>query len=588
MGKGTLATLRPSVIYRHNLYLKQEFSPHPPNDKTGFMACCMPPIPMLTSLTIENLALFKHLHIQLDTGLTVVTGETGAGKSILVEALHLVLGGRFSRANHFSGPAKTIKIHAEFSLPARTYLSNWMRIKGLGCATKCTITRNFYENGKGRSLINGSKANLSLVKELGKNLVKIAGQHSCQELLSPFFPLSFLDDYCEHQKDLSRLGMLWEKKRALQKQMKVLEGKKEKAALQSGWLHSQITELEQAHVGELDFTNMDEEHRTLFKEKEHREALYALEQSLDDACQQLNKVEHSLRHLTDDGHHAIEELLRISLDRAEDARSELRSSIDRLETDEQKLAELETSLSQFFSLARKYQVEPIRLTSLLGQAKGELQNIKTLEITKKQNKADLLDASKEYVDLASYISKARSAAAHNIEKSIDPILKGLGLHEVFLKFDIKSYIQADRRNGIDEAQIYVQTNPGHPHLLIKKIASGGELARIYLAMYLLSAQRKEKDKDVVYVLDEADTGISGNASRTVGTYLRNLGKKKQVLCITHLPPVAALADNHLHVDKMHTDGRTEVRIKKLLGKERWEVIDRILAQDINMPEDVKV
>ncbi|MEO2280921.1 DNA repair protein RecN [Pseudoalteromonas pernae] len=539
---------------------------------------------MLSGLTISNFAIVSELETQWHAGMTAITGETGAGKSIAIDALSLCLGERADAAA-VRPSAKQADISARFdigNLPkAQKYLQEHMLE---GDENECLLRRVVAKNGRSKSYINGVAVTAAQLKELGQYLISIHGQHAHQLLLKNDHQLHLVDEYAGHKSLIDNTAAAYSHYQTLLKELKELEAKNAQQQAQKQLLEYQVAELDEFALEEGEFEQIEAEHNKLSHSQHLLEGtqkqLYALyegdEQTINGALQH-SAIAISELAAIDSSLEGIATMLNDACVQVEEASRELRSYCDSAELDPERLAQLDERLGNAISLARKHMVEPSALVDHHLEIKASLQAICVDDERLSQLDAEIADALANYQHHSELLSQSRQAAATQLSSLI-----GASMHELSMengRFNIELDFDKERvpsRLGQDRIEFLVSTNPGQPMQALSKVASGGELSRISLAIQVIIAQRVTTP---TLIFDEVDVGISGPTAAAVGKLLRRLGESTQVICVTHLPQVASSAMNQFFVAKEVANDETYTQMKSLNLQGRIDEIARLLGGD---------
>jgi DNA repair protein RecN (Recombination protein N) len=541
---------------------------------------------MLVHIAIKNLAIVKKVDLALGQGLTAITGETGAGKSIALDALGLCLGDR-AESNMVRDDAEKAEVVAHFDVAkvkaAKVFLSEH-ELQQDDNPDECFIRRVINPEGRSKAFVNGVPVNLSQLKALGSKLAFIHSQHAHYQFLKPEFQRRVLDQYAQHATLLLKVADSYKVYHQTFKELKQLEAEKQQRLDRSQLLAYQVKELDDFSIGEDEFVSLENDFKKLSNTQELIDntefAIHTLQGS-DDAnalslLQQTIKSLNQIAHFDESLNETIESLQN-ALIQAEDACSELEHYKTRIEADPEQLLNTEKRYSECMDLARKHQVRPealfvthLALASEYKALRDQEGNLNTL--------TELVEVHyNEYLAASNKLSISRTKAAVKLSKEIQASVREMNLPHA--NVDVRVSQEAKPTPSVlgnDIVQIYLSVNPGQASDLMDKVVSGGELSRIGLALQVISS----KDTLIpTMVFDEVDTGISGPTASLVGKLLRRLGEKAQVMCVTHLPQVAAQAHHQLFVSKV-TDGKTtETNLLKLTKEERVNEIARLLAGD---------
>ena len=536
---------------------------------------------MLTQIYIRNFAIIEQLELDLKTGMSVMTGETGAGKSILVDALGLVLGDRADSEVVRHG-AERAEICAYFDTNKLSSVQTWLKDHDLDTADECVLRRIISAEGRSRGYINGSPAPMQLMKELGEMLVDIHGQHQHQSLLKPDVQRHLLDDYAGNKKLAAQVQSIFQDWKGASRQLETLRknAREKDARLELLRFHSQ--ELEALALGENELQQLDKEQRRLANGDNllqqcsaAMEGLYENDQgsALGLINQHLAELE-PLRQLEPQLTSVCNMLNEASI-QIQEGCNELRHYVDRIELDPERLNQVEQRLSNIHDMARKHHVEPEALPELLNSFTDELQQLENVDIELETLEQKIDQLAQEFADTAAKLSQKRSKAASKLAKQVTAIIQELGMPAG--KFSISLIARetsTPHRHGLESISFEVAANPGQPAKPLAKVASGGELSRISLAIEVLLCNSQQIP---TLIFDEVDTGIGGAVAETVGRQLRNLGESHQVLCVTHLPQVAALGHQHFQVSKELGKNSTQTNIVELSENARQDEIARMLG-----------
>ena len=541
---------------------------------------------MLVHIAIKNLAIVKKVDVALSMGLTAITGETGAGKSIALDALGLCLGDR-AESNMVREHADKAEVVAHFDVSkvdsARAFLLEH-ELQQDDNLDECFIRRVINPEGRSKAFVNGIPVNLSQLKVLGSKLAFIHSQHAHYQFLKPEFQRKVLDQYSQHSKLLAMVASKYQTYQQTYKELKSLQAQQQQRLDRSQLLTYQVKELDDFNIGEDEFISLENDFKKLSNTQELISttdfALHTLK--MNDEGNAMSLLQQSIKSLSKIAHYdeslnEIIESLQNSLIHAEDASSELEQYQSRIEADPEQLINIENRYSECMELSRKHHVRPELLynmhVELANEYKSLLDQEDSLELLGQQVDEHLRDYNKASMQL----SESRIEAAKRLSAEIQSSVREMNLPHASVEVRVsQEYNSPPSVIGNDAVQIYLSVNPGQTADLMDKVVSGGELSRIGLALQVISS----KDTLIpTMVFDEVDSGISGPTAALIGRLLRRLGEKAQVMCVTHLPQVAAQAHNQLFVSKV-TDGKTtETNLLKLTKEERINEIARLLAGD---------
>ena len=541
---------------------------------------------MLCELKIDNLALIEKLHLDLcgngRNGLVVMTGETGAGKSIMLRAIHLLTGGRAS-VDWIRNGSESCIVEALFEVPPENdILQNLFEKQGLDVDEALVMKRVVNNKGRSRMYINGSPATARMAAELAVNLLNVASQHDHQQLLQPWLHLDFLDTMGETwdlRKQFDGLFNKWQEKREELEQLQKQEQEKEQ---RKDFLKYQVKEIRDVDPtpGE-DETLSDEKKRLKSADmliKISRKSHKLMEYSLLDGLTQIRMDMSQVAELDTDASELATELAGFSY-QAEDLVVKLREYRDSLNNDPYRLEEVNERLNELQGLKRKYGNSLEIVINFAEDAELELQQIKNLDQAVSVCEAEVTSLEKELCTQAGILTKKRKKIAEKLEKSMEKELASLAFNQSGLEVHFQEHdndASALRQSGWDKVEFFFSANPGEPPRPLVKVASGGELSRLMLAFKCLLAK---KDMVETVIFDEVDAGIGGEAAEAVARKIQELSSHHQVLCITHLPQIAARGNTHFLVEKGVEDGRTQSGINLLSPVQRVDEVSRMLAGD---------
>ena len=535
---------------------------------------------MLTHLQIRDLAIVSAQELELGPGLSVLTGETGAGKSILIDALGLALGDRADNSM-IRGDAQRAEVTAGFDIANYPEARNWLEDQALDEGNECLIRRILSREGRSRAFINGRPVSLQQVQELGNMLVEIHGQHAHQSLLSRHHQRQLLDDYGGNRSLADQVAGSFTTYRKHQKRLAELDSAAAERVSRLELLRFQIDELTVLNLQEDELETLEQDFRRL----SHLEQLQA---GAGEILLGLDEAEPSVRGMLvtlsdrlsslqamDAALQEPQEMLDNALIQVDEALSSLRDYLSGLEPDPEMLREIEQRLELIHDLARKYRVKPVELPERLRQLELELEQLENADVTLEALRQQVAKQWQEYLELARRLSKKRQSAGQRLGKEISQAMQQLGMPGGVFGVELTPLAEADAAAaGLEGIEFMVSANPGMPMQPLSKVASGGELSRISLAIQVATI-RYAKTPSLVF--DEVDVGIGGGTAEIVGQMLRRLGASRQILCVTHLPQVAAQAQHHLQVRKSTTGKQTHTHIAHLDQRERVDEIARMLG-----------
>ncbi|CAH9018941.1 DNA repair protein RecN [Candidatus Nitrosacidococcus sp. I8] len=538
---------------------------------------------MIKELFIRNFIIVQELTLSLHSGMTALTGETGAGKSILIDALGLVLGGRGDTRLIYQGE-KEIEIKAIFEISGYISLFSWLEAQNLKVTegqSYLTLKRILNYKGKSQAYINDQLVPIKTLREIGECLVYIYGQNSHQSLLNHKVQREIVDIYGDHEALLKNLNIIYQNYRFFKEELTKLNqashGKNSRVEL----LHYQLQELDY-------FQPNTEELKSL--EQEQKQSLHQVElvQTSEEILNMLyQEDQRSVSALLEQVHKKlirlaslnpmlkeIESLVTTATIQIDEAASQLSHYLTSIDRDPNRLAWLEDRLSVYYELGRKHQTAPENLPLLVKQIKAELDSLESIDTQFDQIKAKLTTISEEYLNLAAILSQSRYKAAKEFSKKLNEILPNLALTKGVFHIEFTSVKNEEFSSyGMDQIQFQANLNPGQSLQLLNTV-SGGELSRIGFAVQTLISEKKEYSS---LIFDEVDTGIGGSIADAIGVRLRELAAHKQVLCITHLPQVAAQAHHQIRINKYYMNKKTTVDLMELNKEQRVEELARMLG-----------
>jgi len=537
---------------------------------------------MLTQLTIRNFAIVSDLEVELDRGMTVISGETGAGKSIMLDALGLCLGDRADSDSVNSG-AERAELTASFDIRQIPQARLWLSEHDLeGDPQECHLRRVVTREGRSRSYINGRPAPLALLRELGQYLVDIHGQHEHQRLLKKDHHRILLDEFGNHTELAEEARRLYHKWRRQHAELEQLTQVSDERNARIQLLSYQVEELEQLTLTQGELEQLEHEQQLL----ENAGSLLSTGQQLlnisheDDSLNCQSMLHHCLQLLqqlgTEDSRlQQANEMFNSALIQVEEAGREVRHFLEAVEINPERQQEVEERLTAIYDVARKHRLLPEQLIEFQQSLQQEL-----MGLTRSDNEIELLadeveSAWQSYLKTAAELSLARQQQAEHLDRLVDAQLHALGMPAArfsacLTPLDTERY----SANGLEEVEFLISTNEGQPARALAKVASGGELSRISLAIQVVTAQTSSTP---TLVFDEVDVGIGGAIAEVVGRMLRELGERVQVLCVTHQPQVAAQGHQHLFVSKKGQKGTSQTRVSRLSETQRVEEVARMLG-----------
>ncbi|MGC9422600.1 MULTISPECIES: DNA repair protein RecN [Vibrio] len=535
---------------------------------------------MLAHLSVNNFAIVKSLQLELSKGMTTITGETGAGKSIAIDALSLCLGGRAEASMVRQNEEKT-EVSASFMLDNNLHATRWLEDNDLLDGQECILRRIINKDGRSRAFINGSPVPLSQLKAIGQLLINIHGQHAHQQLMKPEQQLSMLDQYAGHHNLLKQTRLAYQHWCQANHHLKQLRESSQQNQAQLQLLEYQIKELNELAIGAEEFIQLEQEHKRLTNSGDLalncQKAINLLDESEEiNALSILQSVSHTVMELAemDNQLNSLPNMLSEAVIQLEEANNELRAYLANIDVDPERMVYVEERYSRVLSLARKHHVLP---EELYAHHQLLLQQIAQLDHSEEKIQQQENEVARHYqafANCAEKLHKSRSRYAKELDKLISLSMHELSMEKAQFKIDVVQHQGQPSPLGFDHVTFLVSTNPGQPLQPIAKVASGGELSRISLAIQVITAQKIDTPS---LIFDEVDVGISGPTAAVVGKMLRKLGESTQVLCVTHLPQVAGCGHHQLFVAKQTKAGKTETQMIKLNTEQRVAELARLLG-----------
>ncbi len=535
---------------------------------------------MLAQLTISNFAIVRDLEIDFQSGMTAITGETGAGKSIAIDALGLCLGGRSDAATVRTG-ANRADICARFVLNDAPSALRWLEENQLDDHNECLLRRVISSDGRSRGFINGTAVPVSQLRELGQHLIQVHGQHAHQQLLKPEHQKHLLDAYAGHSSLLVEMRNAYNTWHQSCRDLTLYQQQSMEREARHQLLQYQLKELNDFSPQTGEYEQIEQEYKKLANSGQllslSQEALQILaEHEETNVLALLHTAKQQVSELIslDDKFGPLLDMLEEATIQISEAGEELRHYADRLESDPTQMYELEQRLSKQLSLARKHHISPEELPHLHQQLLSEQQLLDRQENDYSALNDIVIKHRDEALDIAQKLHYQRNAYAEELSVHITDSMHTLSMPHGHFRIQTSYEPEHLTAEGADRVEFSVTTNPGQPLQALSKVASGGELSRIALAIQVITAQKMDTP---ALIFDEVDVGISGPTAAIVGKLLRQLGESTQVMCVTHLPQVAGNGHQHFFVSKQ-TDGEmTETHMHPLNKRERLQELARLLG-----------
>ena len=531
---------------------------------------------MLIHLSIQSLTLVDRLDLDFRPGMSVITGETGAGKSIMLGALGLALGDRADSSLIAEGAAKA-EISASFDLEGNTDALAWLNGRDLNDDDQCILRRVVSRDGRSRAFINGTPTTLTELKSLSEMLLDIHSQHEHQSLLKKETHCRLLDDFGglnEVAADLAGRFDTWKIRRQQLDELR-LDAEEQSARVQL--LSYQADELNELAVIAGETENLQAEQKRLESAGQSLEKLDLVQQICveqdESVTSRLARAKQQLEGIHDETLAGIIEMLSSAQIQVEEAMHDLQATLDRFEVNPERLQEVESRLSLIYDTARKHRVDPDELPALTQQLQAELETITNADTRISELEQEVAEAQRQYDSLAEKLTASRQKTAALLTTEITEQLKSLGMDGATFEVGMKMLEQAGR-TGRDDIEFLISTIPGSQPGALSRIASGGELSRISLAIQVVTAKTSSTP---TLVFDEVDVGVGGATAEVVGNLLRKLGADAQIICVTHLPQVAAQGHHHFRVSKSVSSEGASTTVEPLDEEQKVDEIARMLG-----------
>jgi DNA repair protein RecN (Recombination protein N) len=536
---------------------------------------------MLVHLSVHNYAIVEHLDLELDRGMSVITGETGAGKSIMLDALGLTLGDRADSGVVRPGADKA-DILATFDVCDIPEARAWLETRDLDQDSPCILRRVITAEGRSRAYINGTPCPQADLKALGELLIDIHSQHEHQSLLKTDTHRRLLDEYAGATDLARQVHLAAQRWRQTRQELERLANSGDEQRAKHQLLSYQLEELEGLSLGENELEQLEQEQATLT----NAESLMSICRQVVEQCSEsdsgnvLNALTASLNRLSsvNNSPDALSEatnLLSSAQIQVEEAVGEINRFLDRFDADPARLQHIEERLDAIYTLARKHRVQPHEVAALHQKLMDEIETLNANDEAIERLEHEVASYARHYQEKARELSDLRHRAAPELAHAVEHEIQRLGMPGG--RFNIELRQNADKElspNGLEQVELLVSANPGQPLKALAKVASGGELSRISLAIQVITAQTSRVP---TLVFDEVDVGIGGPTAEIVGQLLRRLGDRGQVLTVTHLPQVAAQGHQHLFVHKARDSDATRTAVSRLSKNERVEEVARMLG-----------
>ena len=538
---------------------------------------------MLTQLTINNFAIIRQLEIELAKGMSVITGETGAGKSIAIDALGLCLGQRIETSMVREGQERA-EICATFFIEPTNPAYQWLQEQELqdpDNPSDCILRRVINADGRSKAFINSTPVSASQLKEIGQYLIHINGQHASQLLLKNDYQLQLVDSFAHHNDLLTQMREDYRAWKNLQTQVKNFQQKVAENEAKKQLLQYQVEELDEFALRPNEYLELEEDQHRLSNSEQltqlSQSALQLLSEnetvSIDSMLYRATQYIDELSEL-DPRYVSVQTMLNDALIQVQEATSEVQHLASHIEQDPMLLQEIEQRLGQALQLARKHNVKPEELVEWHQKLKAELTAL--LDFSESEERLILEEkaAFEKMQHTAKQLHESRCQAAGKLAQQVTHSIKGLAMENAEFFIEVNSDLTKVAANGADNIVFTLRSNLGQQAQPLAKVASGGELSRISLAIQVLTS---DQSAIPTLIFDEVDVGISGKTASVVGRLLRQLGDKCQVLCVTHLPQVACHGHHQFNVEKFTVDDKTETKMTALSQEERVPALARLLG-----------
>ncbi len=551
---------------------------------------------MLTHLTINNYMLIEHLDLQLQKGMTAITGETGTGKSVLLGALGLTLGEK--------ADGDKVRLHCDKADITATFLMDdlpearqWLIEHDLSHADECLLRRVITKEGRSRAFINSQPVPLQQVRALSELLIDIHSQHAHQSLLSKNNHQKLLDEYSQQQALAQEVSAAYKQWQKLKSEYIELRDNADEMNARFQLLHYQVDELDKLDLSEDELDKLEQEQQTLA----NAESITHKSQQINALCDgdgdsnDINggqSIRESLSHAMNilqsispqtKAFNNINELLNNALINVDEAHSSLQHEMQNIEINPERLQFVEERLSTIYDISRKHNIAPNEIANKYTELSHELNQLSGGDDALIQRKEEMEQAYEQFIQSATGLSQKRQIAAKKLTSIINKQLEALAMGGANFIAAVSQQLEKPNSNGVDDIEFLISTNPGQPHKPLSKVVSGGELSRISLAIQVATAQTSQV---ATLVFDEVDVGIGGDTANVVGELLNQLGNKSQVLCITHLAQVASKAHNHWQVSKDTHSNSAATHITALENKDKIEEIARMISGNTLSEESI--
>jgi DNA repair protein RecN (Recombination protein N) len=537
---------------------------------------------LLNELSIRNFAIIESLSVSFNKGLTVLTGETGAGKSIIIDAIHLLVGSRGSAEFVRHGEDKA-EIEGLFFIEGEQHPC-YAKAAEFGIEIEdgmIVLRRDISASGKSVCRINGKLVTIAVLREVGSSLIDIHGQHEHQELMDETRHINLLDQFGAEEilPALSEYQHVYRSFEQTQKKLKSLSENEQQMAHRLDLIQFQHDEIQSANLRINEDEELSEEKHKLGNFERIFDSIQTSYSALQGEQKGLDWIALVMDNLQtaadlDPEYKTVAESVANSFYMLEDAARTIRNDLDSLEYDPQRLNEIDDRLNEINQLKRKYGKTIEEILEYSSKIEEEIETLQNKEVHIGQMEKELASLRKDLRIEASNLNETRKKWAKKLAKLIHKELKELYMEKAVFELRIESNHETFHKNGADKVEFYISTNPGEPLKPLSKIASGGELSRIMLALKSIFSKHQGVTS---IIFDEVDTGVSGRVAQSIAEKIYNVSTGSQVLCISHLPQVAAMADTHLYIAKVIKNGRTKTSVTPLSVSEKVKEIGRMIS-----------
>ncbi|MEG0286856.1 MAG: DNA repair protein RecN [Vagococcus sp.] len=536
---------------------------------------------MIQELSVQDFAIISSLNIEFKEGMTVLTGETGAGKSIIIDAMGLLVGGRGS-SDFIRDGMDRCRIEGSFYIENKEYMASYLEEKGIEMPDDLLIIqREIFRNGRNNCRINGQLVNTKVLREVGQQLVDIHGQNEHQELMNPIHHLSLLDEFSGGAIDslLIPYRQHYQKHHELKMKIKKFYDHEKEHVQRMDMLQFQYDEIRESELIEGEEEKLLDERKKMLSFQQITEALKNTYQyingeenhSLDYIAQAMNEMT-SIEHLDSD-YQEVSELIQTGYYSLQEAIGNVTGLLDALELDEERLNEVESRLDLIRQLKRKYGEDVASVIAYFEKISEELSYAEMDDLDIESLEKALIAEEKTLDDLSQKLTEERKNISQSLEEDILKELKSLYMENTKFKVVFEE-MAGYGESGKDKIEFFISANVGEELKPLTKVVSGGELSRVMLAIKTIFSKTQGITS---IVFDEVDTGVSGRVAQAIAEKIHEIGKNSQVLCITHLPQVAAISDTQYFIKKEIINNRTETSVKELTSEERVSEIARMLS-----------